>query len=151
MEEKDMVQVSDSQPQEKLYTKDEVVQLMKRRVERTHNAFFSRYGVKDLAGLDDVVEAGYKYKKLLEEENTAEAKEEISIDELIGMDKIKNRIHRLALLALKNRDCGVKQSMNYVFLGNPGTGKTITARAIAKEFFDLGIISKNLVIDDLLF
>lgn len=38
--------------QERLYTKAEVQQLMRKRVERSHQAFFNRYGVKDLDELD---------------------------------------------------------------------------------------------------
>ena len=36
----------------KMYTKDEVIELMKKRVNRSHNSFFKRYGVKDLQELD---------------------------------------------------------------------------------------------------
>lgn len=38
--------------QEKTYTKEQVERLMKRRVERSHKAFFTRYGVDNLEGLD---------------------------------------------------------------------------------------------------
>lgn len=34
------------------YTKQQVTDIMKRRVERSHNAFFKRYGVKNLDELD---------------------------------------------------------------------------------------------------
>lgn len=44
-----------SQPSERTYTKAEVQDLMKRRVERSHKAFFTRYGVDDLKGLDDLM------------------------------------------------------------------------------------------------
>lgn len=36
------------------FTKERVNQLMQKRVERSHQAFFNRYGVKDLKGLDDL-------------------------------------------------------------------------------------------------
>jgi len=45
----------DQQPKEKLYSKAEVQDLMKRRVERSHNAFFKRYGVENLNGLDELM------------------------------------------------------------------------------------------------
>lgn len=38
---------------EKMYSKAEVIELMKKRVNRSHNSFFKRYGVKDLQELDD--------------------------------------------------------------------------------------------------
>lgn len=43
------------QPKERLYSKAEVQDLMKRRVERSHNAFFKRYGVENLDGLDELM------------------------------------------------------------------------------------------------
>ena len=43
------------QPKERTYTKAEVQNLMRRRVERSHKAFFTRYGVNDLNGLDDLM------------------------------------------------------------------------------------------------
>lgn len=36
------------------FTKERVNELMQRRVERSHQAFFTRYGVKDLNELDDL-------------------------------------------------------------------------------------------------
>ena len=36
------------------FTKDRVNELMQRRIERSHQAFFNRYGVKDLNGLDEL-------------------------------------------------------------------------------------------------
>lgn len=37
------------------YTKEEVQKLMRKRVDRSHKAFFSRYGVENLNGLDELV------------------------------------------------------------------------------------------------
>ena len=45
-------QIGDVQP--KMFTKDRVNELMQKRIERSHQAFFNRYGVKDLNGLDDL-------------------------------------------------------------------------------------------------
>ena len=36
---------------------------MKKRVERSHNAFFTRCGVKDLAGLDNLFGSAVNYDK----------------------------------------------------------------------------------------
>lgn len=44
--------------QERMYSKGEVVELMKKRVARSHNSFFNRYGVKDLAEMDEVFNRG---------------------------------------------------------------------------------------------
>jgi len=37
------------------YTKSEVQDLMRKRVERSHRAFFTRYGVENLKGLDNLL------------------------------------------------------------------------------------------------
>ena len=44
-----------SEKPERTYTKVEVQNLMRRRVERSHNAFFKRYGVENLEALDDLM------------------------------------------------------------------------------------------------
>lgn len=36
------------------FTKDRVNELMQKRIERSHQAFFNRYGVNDLKGLDEL-------------------------------------------------------------------------------------------------
>ena len=36
------------------FTKERVNELMQKRIERSHRAFYDRYGVKDLKGLDDL-------------------------------------------------------------------------------------------------
>ncbi len=46
------VQSGKSSPQ--LFTKERVNELMQKRVERSHQSFFNRYGVKDLNELDDL-------------------------------------------------------------------------------------------------
>ena len=37
-----------------MFTKERVNELMQRRIERSHQAFFNRYGVQDLNGLDEL-------------------------------------------------------------------------------------------------
>ena len=148
MEEKE--NITNSSGTATLYTKEQVLDMMKKRVQRTHNAFFSRYGVKDLMELDEIVDFGYKYKRQQESENRETATKhepEFSFDELIGLDSIKKKINRLAALVLKNKCLKVKQSMNYVFLGNPGTGKTVAARALTQVFFDKGILKHNKLVE----
>lgn len=57
---------SAAQP-EKTYTKAEVIEMMKRRVNRSHNAFFKRYGVQDLKGLDGLFENSKKFSSMNDE------------------------------------------------------------------------------------
>lgn len=52
---------------EKMYSRLQVEQLMKKRVERSHNSFFKRYGVQDLKGLDDLFEQTKKFTQMQDE------------------------------------------------------------------------------------
>ena len=61
------------------FTKEEVNELMQRRVARSHEAFFKRYGVKDLSELDALM--GYKesYDTLnVEHENLKKERDDLS-------------------------------------------------------------------------
>lgn len=134
MEKEDTIQKTNIEEQV-FYRKDQIREIMKRRVEKTHNAFFSRYSVKNLVELDRVVELGYKYKGIIDKPKVdSSGKITFSLNELIGLKQIKGKIERLAALIIKNSKLPFRQSMNYVFLGNPGTGKTVAARALAEVF-----------------
>ena len=50
-----------SEKPERTYTKAEVQDLMRRRVDRSHKAFFTRYGVENLNGLDDLMRKSQKF------------------------------------------------------------------------------------------
>lgn len=57
------VQEAPQTPQQEMtYNKQQVIDMMKRRVERSHNAFFKRYGVKDLNELDNLFNEGKSIK-----------------------------------------------------------------------------------------
>lgn len=51
---------------ERMFTREQVNQIMKRRVERSHNAMFTRYGVKDLNELDNLFGQSKSYGPLKE-------------------------------------------------------------------------------------
>lgn len=46
--------VNNSSP-ERMFTKSEINDMMRKRVERSHNAFFNRYNVKNLQELDELI------------------------------------------------------------------------------------------------
>lgn len=52
---------------ERTWTKAQIVEMMKKRVARSHNAFFKRYGVQDLKGLDELFEKSKQFGSMNDE------------------------------------------------------------------------------------
>ena len=68
-----------------MFTKERVNELMKRRIERSHQSFFNRYGVKDLKELDDLFGKAYnsdEIKQQLEESLAANKDLQSKYDDL---------------------------------------------------------------------
>lgn len=84
-------------------------------------------------------------------------KEEVALkelDQVIGMEKIKSFVRSLSAqieVAKKREELGLpsvgSQSLHMIFKGNPGTGKTMIARILAKRFKELGVIKLDKVVE----
>ncbi len=71
---------------------------------------------------------------------------ERKLNELIGLDVIKNNIQKIKAYALANKD-DKNINLHMCFYGNPGTGKTEVARIIAGILNENGLLPTDKVIE----
>lgn len=100
-------------------------------------------------------EAETKKEEKTEPEEEPEKLEDI-LNELhgyIGLDKVKTEVENLVNMVKVQKmreEHGLptpKMSLHMVFTGNPGTGKTMIARVMARIYKSLGILSKGQLIE----
>ena len=76
------------------------------------------------------------------------------LDNLVGLDAVKREVREIAFYieverkkaeALGKKFEGI--SDHYLFVGNPGTGKTTVARIMANVFYSLGVLPTNKLVE----
>jgi len=79
---------------------------------------------------------------------------EAELSKVIGLESVKNYIRSLnarLLVQEERRKHGLKvnatQTLHMIFMGNPGTGKTMMARTVANVLFNMGVISSNKLVE----
>lgn len=114
---------------------------------------FQKYGEnipedeKHLLTGEDIPEALIKYtKEKLPEPDKRTAMEKI--EDLIGYAQIKEELKRLLRSAVYRQADGsgaqfVPETLHWVLMGNPGTGKTTIAKLVGQVYKECGLLSKG--------
>lgn len=79
---------------------------------------------------------------------------EAELSRSVGLESVKNYIRSLnarLMVQEQRKKHGLKvsttQTLHMIFMGNPGTGKTMMARTVANVLFNMGIISTNKLVE----
>ena len=118
--------------------------IQKHYVNRNENN--DAYSIKNIT-INDIPEI----RELLPQKDTSEVF--VDVDSFIGMEDVKEQINKYAKrieFEKKAKTYGIKEhnsNKHMVFLGNPGTGKTMMARVVAQKLFEIGVIQENKLVE----
>lgn len=107
-----------------------------------------RLNIQPAADMGLLTQADFKFT----EQNTFDL--EASLAPIIGLEEVKQTIrtqYTLLLADKKRREANIivdmTQTLNIIFTGNPGTGKTTIARVMAAMFRDMGLLKQGQLIE----
>ena len=122
------------------FTREEVSQLMKRRVERSHKAFFDRYGVKNLQELDNLFEIAKSY---MEDNKKDDEDHEYSIKNIVGLSNVVVKILEVMAMFKKHSNDSERYVNSFCFVGEAGVGKTIAAKLLTDMLYKAKLIKRK--------
>lgn len=112
----------------------------------------SRIAVNDVSAEEMTVITAKDIETEIPAENAYDL--EAELNKVVGLESVKNYIRSLnarLMVQEQRKKHGLKvsttQTLHMIFMGNPGTGKTMMARTVANVLFNIGIISTNKLIE----
>jgi SpoVK/Ycf46/Vps4 family AAA+-type ATPase len=71
------------------------------------------------------------------------------LDQLIGLEGVKRKVKELSdrIELRKKRRIDIQPQLNFVFAGNPGTGKTTVAEIFGKILVDIGVLPSSKLVE----
>ncbi len=100
-----------------------------------------------LSQLEEYNKFKIDFERSLHEETTEEAKEEIGLDDVVGLDEAKKAIVEAVQIPLMHPDLikryDIKPINGLLLFGPPGTGKTMLMKAVANEMRGVTILELN--------
>ena len=107
----------------------------------------------DVEGNEEPESFGEDNELVLETEEISNEELHDDFDGIIGLETVKEKIEEFAkylTFVSKSKENGIaidNPNLNMLFVGNPGTGKTIVAEIVTNKLYELGLIAENKLID----
>jgi len=119
-----------------------------------HTGLYYENVKNNIEGLNELINGWNQLFIEEEEQNKQQASALETLDQMIGLETVKKRVedyYRFLKYQHSRKKLGFtiqdELSLNMIFTGNPGTGKTTLARLLARIYHELGVLPSEEVVE----